>query len=239
MRLRVVEAQTSPDPIQDCGVCQMNRVCYMPKIKEEHVVLSLLFCRIKRGYEVNRSSKLVLKMVYPKLKTLAEYAIRGTNIDLDTALADLQSMTIELIQKTYVMGDVAYPLHFLFGEPKGRILLYAKNYARSEKRFDEHHALYANPNDVEEEEGYDPQSDEDTTTDSTRIARDVLDDGLTLTLQEYRVLSFCLANASDQKRPVNGLHVYLGRVMAQPRAKITKLSSDATEKLKKEVLNRL
>lgn len=175
-------------------------------------------------------------MVHPKLKTLAQLATRGTNIDIDTALADLESKTIEYLQHHYLMGEIAYPLHYLFGQPHGVMRHYANNYARSTKRFDEVHELYAEAGDIEEEEAaYNPTADEEPTTEATRIARAVINDGITLSLLEYRVLSFCMQNAADAKRPINGLHVYLARVLGIPRAKTTKIYSDAIEKVKREL----
>lgn len=203
---------------------------------------NLLVCRIARGIDLNRSSKLFLEMVRPMLKLLAKEASRGTNVDLDTALADLESQCIVYLQHNYLQGEIAYPLHYLFGIPKGVLRRYASNYGRKERRYETTHQLAtAGPGSEDEdaeqvEPSWDPREEvEPLELQRTRVAREVLDDGITLTLAEYQVLSFCLANALDAKRPLNGLHVYLGRTMGVGRARVTKIYSDALRKVRMEV----
>ncbi len=105
-RLRVLRPETSEasEPKQDCGTCAKRINCWAQGIKEEHIVLNLLVCRLKRGIEINRTTKLILQMLQPKLHVLATRAIRNTNIDLSTALADLESATIQCLQHQYIMG---------------------------------------------------------------------------------------------------------------------------------------
>lgn len=237
-RLHIIRAEPA-DRGQDCGACRNQSNCWAKGIKEEHIITNLLVCRIKRDIDVNRSSKLFLQMVRPKLKTFAKLAIRGTNIDLDVALADLESQTIEYLQHYYVMGEIAYPLHYLFGQPNGVIRHFANNYARKTRKYEETHVL-DNGNNGDNDEGksglsaWDPQHDvtaEEAETEMTRRARDIIEDGITLTLSEYRVLKFCLANAAEAKRPLNGLHVYLSRTTSVVRARVTKIYADATKKM--------
>lgn len=201
-------------------------------------MLNLLTCRIKRGIDVNRSARAFLQMVRPELKILARYAVKGTNIDPDTALADLESFTMDQIQHVYLMGETFWPLPFLFGKPDGRVRRFAGAYSKKTKRFEATHVLeggdsaFGNPawdNHVESEP-------EELDNELTRAARGVVDDGITLSLTEYRVMKFCLSNASDAKRPLNGLHVYLARTTGQPRTKVTKFFKDASDKVRREVL---
>lgn len=233
-RLRVIQPNNTVMPVQDCGACKNIANCWDLNAKEEHIILNMLVCRIKRNIEVNRSAKLFLQMVRPKLKTFAKTSVRGTNIDLGVALADLESQTIEYIQQSYVMGEIAYILHYLFGQPNGVIRHFANNYARKTRKYEETHVL----EDLEasDESAYDPYNPSDEhETDLTKAARSVIDDGVTLTLHEYRVLSFCLANATEAKRPLNGLHVYLSRTMKVVRARVTRIYKDASEKVAREV----
>lgn len=179
-------------------------------------------------------------MVRPKLKIYAKIAIRGTNIPMAVALADMESQTIEYLQQIYVMGDRAYPLHFLFGDKNGYIKHFANNYARKTRKFEATHFLERG--DRKRDDGYgDPQWDareepDEEETETTRRAREVVDDGLTLTLSEYRVMKFCMSNASDAKRPLNGLHIYIARAMGCSRARVTKVFADCRKKLISEVL---
>jgi hypothetical protein len=232
-RLRVLTT-TGDEPQQDCGTCRNQPNCWASSIKEEHVITNLLVCRIKRGIDVNRTTRLLLQMLRPKLKLFARHAIQGTRIDLETALADMESFTIEQIQQHYIMGEIAYPLHWLFDFARGHVYFYAHNYAKKGRKYEETHSFQSNWA-TEHSETIDdaplPLAEDEETTQSTRDARAIVDDGLTLTLPEYRVLKFCLTNALDAKRPLNGLHIHLARSMGLVRARVTKIYSDAHKKL--------
>lgn len=172
-------------------------------------------------------------MVRPKLKTYAKIAVRGTNIDIETALADLESQTIEFIRQIYIMGDRAYPLHFLFGQPNGHIKHYANNYARKTRKYEDYHTH------LDGDELLEGQADttvyEEQETPETQKAREVVDDGISMTLAEFRVLKFCLMNTTEAKRPLNGLHVYLARNMGVVRARVTRIYKTATQRVVQEV----
>lgn len=195
-------------------------------------MLNLLTCRIKRGIEVNRSAKLFLEMVRPALLKLAMHAIKGTRIELDVAIADLESKTMEYLQRNFVLGDRGYPLHYLFNIPKGAVCRYANTYTKDAHKYENGTVFVASG---VLEEGTTEEEADDPLADLVRQAREVVDDGITLTLQEYRVLKFCLMNASDAKRPLNGLHVYLARAMNVIRARVTRVYADAREKVRFEV----
>lgn len=218
---------------QDCGGCRNVVNCWMPGIKDEHIITNMLVCRIKRGIEVNKASRLFIQMVRPKLKLLARQAVRGTRIDLDIALADMESEVLDYIQNHYIMGEIAYPLHRLFNDHNGHMKFYASNYARSTRRYEDTHLLPSSSDEALYDEAT-TMDEEETDTDVTRRARDIIDDGLTLSLAEYRVMKFCLSNASDAKRPLNGLHVYLSRSMGVVRARVTKVWADASKKVVEE-----
>lgn len=229
-KLRVISEEPRKQA-QDCGACRLQSTCWMAGIKPEHIVTNMLVCRMKRDIERSRAAKLFLQMVRPKLKLLAKKAIYGTNIDMDVALADMESATIEYIMKNFILGERGYPLHYLFGERNGVMRHYASNYARKTRRWDETFVLHG---DTIEEEAFDPYQD-DEQSDVTTKAREVIDDGMTLNLAEYRTLKFCMTNASEAKRPLNGLHVYLSRAMGVVRARTTRIYSDACKKLKEAV----
>lgn len=232
-RLKIIPSvQGDQGRAQDCSICKNSKNCWEEGIKDEHVILNLLTCRIKRGIDVNRSVRLFLRMVRPKLKTYAKIAIKGTSIDLDIALADLESATIEYIQNHYMMGEIAFPLHYLFGHPNGVIYHYANNYGKKTRRYEDTHELHSEGQDEDGGEDYAPPPDEEENeTEETRRAREIIDDGVTLTGEEYQVLQFCLANAAEGKRPLNGLHIYISKVTGIPRTKVAKIYKDATEKV--------
>ena len=210
--------------------------CWMKGIKEEHIITNLLVCRIKRGIEVTKSAKLFLEMVRPALMKAAKKAIQGTNIDMATAMTDFESKTIEYLQNLYVMGDRAYPMHFLFGLPNGYIRRFANNYAKKTRRYEAMEHLLLDDksrNQIERHEEH-TQTEEETETAETKVAREVIEDGISLTLHEYRILKFCLSNATEAKRPLNGLHVYLARTMGCARARVTKIFADASKRVVQE-----
>lgn len=244
IRLRVIRPETETGakagkagPVQDCGVCKTQPQCWSKGIREEHAILNLLTCRIKRGIEVNRSAKLFLEMVRPKLKTYAKMAVRGSNIDIETALADLESETIGYIQHHYMMGEIAYPLHRLFSPQNGHITFYARNYAKKTRKWEDMNTLQ--DGDELREDQADTSTVEETETDETHQARLVVEDGISLSLSEYRVLKFCMTNTIEAKRPLNGLHVYLSRNMGVVRARVTRIFKVATEKVVDEVRSSL
>lgn len=216
---------------QDCSSCRNRGNCWAPNIKEEHIMTNLLVCRIKRGIEVNRSSKMLLTMLRPKLRTLARFALRGTNITMDVIMADLESATIEALMKNYVMGEIAYPLHYLFGHPNGVIRHYANNYGKKARKYQEAHYLVASALDLIDAQTSLTYNGELQGNDKATRAREVIEDGMTLSAVEYRVIKFCLDNATEAKRPLNGLHVHLARTMGVIRARVTKVYSDATKKV--------
>ena len=243
-RLRVLlPAGREQEQGQDCGACRNQPICFADKIKEEHIITNLLVCRIKRGIDVSRSARLFLRLVRPKLRTLAKNAVRGVNIDIDIALADLESQTIEYLQHHYIMGEIAYPLHYLFGQPNGVVRHFANNYARKARKYESHHAFTDGDelagNSKHDEHVIPEEPGTTTDTDETREARKVLEDGITLSLHEYRVARFCLHNATEAKRPLNGLHVYLAKTMGVARARVTRIWADSAKKLVREVRGEL
>lgn len=217
---------------QDCARCATAHICWAKGIRDDHIITNLLACRIQREIDVDRNVKAFLQVVRPKLKALAKQAIAGTSIDMDIALRDLEAQTVVVLQNKLVIGDIGYPLHYLFGIPKGLITCYAKNYAKKQKRneayeeepLDETHHL---------NESYDPrEAVEEEETSKTRHARYVIEDGITLTSLEYLVIRFCLDNAQHAKRPLNGLHVILAKLTGLTRNRITRIYADALEKIK-------
>jgi hypothetical protein len=230
MALKVLQ----PEPgsrRQDCSTCRNRDNCWASGIKEEHIMTNLLVCRLKRGIEMNRSTRMLLSMLRPKLRALARFAVRETHLNVDMVVTELESATIEALLKNYVMGEIAYPLHYLFGHPNGVIRHYANNYVKKVRRYEDTHVIVANLAEQVTDTYEAFVDEEDDTTRRTRIAREVIDDGITLNAIEYRVLKFCLTNATEARRPLNGLHVHLAKTMGVVRARVTKIYADALRKV--------
>ena len=61
---------------------------------------------------------------------------------------------------------------------------------------------------------------------------DIVEDGVTLSLAEYRVLKFCLANAQESApTPVHGLHQALAQILDTRRRAVTRMYNLAIRRL--------
>jgi hypothetical protein len=68
--------------------------------------------------------------------------------------------------------------------------------------------------------------------DRNKKALDIVDDGVTFPLSEYRVLRFCLTNANDAASvPTAGLHQHLSKTMRSSRKSVTRLYGLAQRRL--------
>jgi hypothetical protein len=214
-------------------------------------------CRIKRGIDVNRSTKLLLELVKPKLVKLSQEIINATGAsgrDRDMIFADVQSEFVNLLLHKYIIGEWGYMLHYLFGMPKGLMRRYVTSTITRRRKYNAEmlsgpmsHSIedhrHQNPEEKYERlerkrQHFEAATNPDETMESAHIKglarriNGIIEDGVTLRLAEYRVLRFCLDNASDQKRPLNGLHIYMGKVLGVVRSRCTKLYADALVKVR-------
>lgn len=83
---------------------------------------------------------------------------------------------------------------------------------------------------------YDPHVSEDNTSDMVREVTEIIDDGVTLNSNEYRVIKFCMTNGNEANstRHIDGLHIYLAKLMGVSRPRITRLYKRAKDKIKKK-----
>lgn len=241
------------EPRQNCSVCANQTNCFKPGITDRHIVTNLLTCRIKRGIQRDKSTRLLLELLKPKLMQMATEIINATGttgLEREQILLDIQSATIEQLLHHYVMGEIGYPLHYLFGMPNGVMRRWVTSQITKTRKYN---ATYSSTSpykgsprdpsrttdDVIDRQEYllgETHIDDTLTHDHVKAMATkvnmVIDDGLTLRLSEYRVLRFCLDNASDAKRPLNGLHIYLGRVMGVVRSRVTRIAADSIGKVK-------
>jgi hypothetical protein len=73
-------------------------------------------------------------------------------------------------------------------------------------------------------------------TEKRTLADDVMaiiEDGVTLNANEYRVFKFCLLNANDGNdiRMIDGLHIHLARMMGVSRPRVTRLYKRSRDKI--------
>jgi predicted DNA-binding protein (UPF0251 family) len=74
----------------------------------------------------------------------------------------------------------------------------------------------------------------DEQSDFTRQLMAIIEDGVTLNSNEYRVLKFCLYNGNELNatRHIDGLHIMLANIMGVSRPRVTRLYKRAREKVK-------
>lgn len=83
-----------------------------------------------------------------------------------------------------------------------------------------------------DEAHFDALKNEDTKTMAEEVM-DIIEDGVTLNANEYRVLKFCLQNAneSNEVRMVDGLHIHMANAMGVSRPRVTRLYKRGKDKL--------
>lgn len=86
---------------------------------------------------------------------------------------------------------------------------------------------------------YDPYAERES--DDSLMGKqvtEIIDDGVTLNSNEYRVIKFCMTNANETNntRHIDGLHIYLARLMGVSRPRITRLYKRAKDKIRKRYL---
>ena len=266
-RLRVLRAEATRKPAtQDCSTCRNARNCFNSSTR--YVAINLVICRMLRNIDRDRSARILLELLRPKINKIAQDMNRrlapAITLDIDEATADIESAIIEYILSHYLMGELAYPLYFLFGGKNGVMWRWSLAYVSKARKawknlypvggatnseegdFEDRLArLTAAATDGRVTQRYiqsasqteDELIDKMERKERVRQARRVIDDGVTFRLAEYRVLSFCMVNARDRgaRRPIDGLHAFMSERMGVVRSRITRIFADATSKLTQEM----
>lgn len=248
------EKRQRSKPQQNCGSCRYVTKCYAKKAASRNVVINILACRIKKGINPNKSTRLLLDMIRPSLIKLVNNArnIVGSGyIDMDQMIMDLESKIIEslLDENGYRIGGPAYLTEYLFGtNPKtGWVRKWILWDFSKQKRFFSRHTLSgSNPksdtddeiseqdrNAIAQTENLNTFEEEHQDQNVIQKLMDIIDDGVTLNANEHRVISFCLshANESNKTRLIDGTHTYLSNIMGVSRPRITRLYAVARKKL--------
>lgn len=242
-------------PTQNCGTCRYVSKCYSEKTSPRNVVINILACRIKKGINPNKSTRLLLDMVRPNLIRLVNNArnrVGGGYINMDNMIMDLESRIIEALldeENGYVIGGPAYLTEYLFGtNPRtGWVKKWILWDFSKQKRFLSKHTLSGtNPKSdtddevsdkdrkaIAESENINTFEHDHTDQDIIDSLMNIIDDGVTLNANEHRVISFCLthANESNKTRLIDGTHTYLSYIMGVSRPRITRLYAVARRKL--------
>lgn len=234
---------------QDCAHCRGLRTCWDSRLTPKGIVVNLLVCRLKRGIAKEKSTGTLLTLIQPKIRMIARRIQSPNDLasrqDLER---DIQSVIVESLLTKYILGDYIHPLRWLFSQPHGAVTRWAARYAKRQRREANAVVRYGTDTDfdstlialnylasdrrilsgpatrVRDVLEYDPQLEEHAR--AARVAA-VVDDGHTLTTDEYRVLSFCLTNTGLLE---DGLHRLLAVRMGVSRQVVTKLFSTAVHR---------
>lgn len=226
-------------------------------ISTQNVLVNILVCRLQLGIDRDAAAKNLLSIYKPGMIKLLQYARQhnSINMDMDQLLTDMQSTAIEYLLYDYKIGDRGRATPYLFDPQQGFLTKWVRWVTSKQKRFYYHHELLAPRSGIETDET--SSSDEDAYTDSESMSWDdiyranhdqsedsayssiladvmpIIDDGITLNSNEYRVIKFCMSNGneSNASRHIDGLHIYLAKVMGVSRPRITRLYKRSREKL--------
>jgi len=239
--------------------CYSTKTSHNKTVNHLNVAINIYICRIKMGIDVNNSTKNLLNLLRPgiiKLVTSARRQSGGDHIDFDEILMDAQSKAIEFLTYDYQIGDFLVATAYLFNPISGFLTRWAQTAMAQTRKFNSHHRLFGDiPTDSQESDESDSEEDnyidrrspdeymtafgqmvtspESADKSMLHEAMSVIEDGVTLNANEYRVLRFCLANANEANasRHVDGLHLQLAVLMGVSRPRITRLYKRAKDKL--------
>jgi len=206
------------------------------------------------GIKSNESAKLLLEMIRPSLIKLVTNAVTRVGsgyIDMDSLIRDLESRVIECLidENGYRIGESAYLTEYLFGtNPKTgwvrKWILW--DFSKHKRFYSRHNLSGTNPKSdsaedvsdtdrsaIAEYEANSAFEQDHTDKDTIQALMGIIDDGMTLNANEYRVIAFCLshANESNKTRLIDGTHTYLSTIMGVSRPRITRLYAVARKKL--------
>jgi hypothetical protein len=180
-------------------------------------------------------------------------------LDQDQLLHDMSSRMIEYLLSDYKIGDMGRATPYLFDPQQGFLTKWIKWALNKSRKFYVHHELTGHGNnddsqnddivnefydEVDSEWGMPKQSYGSYTPSEMELEQErtefnntlfsIIEDGITLNSNEYRVIKFCLHNGNELNthRHIDGLHIALASIMGVSRPRITRLYKRAKEKLR-------
>lgn len=224
--LKVIQPTPVPPEAQNCSQCWNFHVCWDRKASARIIQTNLLVCRLKRGIDVNRTTRMLLDMLRPKLLRTVQsirYMAAGAEVDGDTVLADVESTVVEMLLRHWILGELAFPLHYLFGIQSGVMNRWARAYAARLRRTAGRETVEIQEGDlVDDGAGYD---------DRAAKARVLIHDGVTLSTLEFRVLHFMIEHAEPGKRPNTASLTFLERTTGLSRAALNDIFATAARRI--------
>lgn len=227
----------------------------MKPVSTANVTINILICRLQLGIDRNKATTNLLRLLRPGMIRLLNYIKQSGNypgIDMDQLLSDMQATTIEYLLYDYKIGDRGRATPYLFDPQQGFLTKWIKWVVGKNRKFYAQHELYniSDGSSSDDSENnlqlssdinhrlsadsiyHDPYAD-DSQSDLTQKVTQIIEDGVTLNSNEYRVIKFCLVNSNETNatRHIDGLHIYLAKLMGVSRPRATRLYKRAREKL--------
>lgn len=184
------------------------------------------------------------------------------NMDVEQLFNDMSSTMIEYLMHDYKIGDRGRATPYLFDPQQGFMTKWIKWILSKNRRFYTHHELFS-VSDEHDEEGTKPwdsamsgsttqwrathgnsynnheyvHADNELEAEASERSRQIMtiiEDGITLNSNEYRVMKFCMVNANETNasRFIDGLHIRIAQLMGVSRPRATRLYRRATHKLR-------
>lgn len=242
---------------QDCQSCPLKSKCWdtSRNPRDEVLVINLLVCRLKLGIKREATTRLLLQLLQPKVNSIAAFIQRSCDCDdFEVVKLEVQSAVIEALLTDYKLGERAWPLHYLFARPRGVITGWTLRYIerrRRSKRFvsvgmtpdvdvewtlNELNASVTQGRIQEAPVSYEETEETEELLTPFTAALAHVEDGVTLSAREYRVMRFCLNHSGDSRpgengTPVSGLHIHLSERMGWDRSKVSRVYRQASAKV--------
>lgn len=252
-RLHVLQ----PEKQQDCSSCQMMRRCWStgPRYVSINLLICRIHRGIDRDKSTRQLLELLKPKIGRITQVIMQKV--GPAITPDPAVVenDVAAAIVEYLTSYYQWGDLAFPLFFLFGGKSGVMHRWTLAYSTRkrkewrntypmggisadadgafEDRLDRLQSAATGGALTSWDHGESPGEREVNLTtkldEQARLqkVRQIVDDGMSLSLSEYRVFTFCLDNAAETGRPINGLHAFLAQRMDIVRSRVARLFQDA------------
>lgn len=246
-----------PKAVQDCSSCRLLTTCWRPTNTPQIQAASLLACRFERGIEPDRTMRLFLALCDKRLTRFAKWVARRTRQDVSEIRHDLINAMYDGL-RAYVIGERYTPIQWLFG-PKGAVRHAALNLIRQSvrsrstlsyggtadasagksfegrlARLNAHatsHRVAALPMETvaSEHDAVDPSA---AATAMASWVQEVVEDGVTLTLEQYRVVRFCM-QWTDPSRAcvVQGALAQYARLRGVTKSYVQQVYTEAKHRL--------
>lgn len=233
------------------------------KLSSRNVLINILVCRLQLGINKDDAARMLIELYKPGMMRLlynAKAMYKDRVVDINEAFNDISSAAIELMQHDYRIGDRGRLTPYLFDPHQGFLTKWVKWYFNKCKKFYSQHELHptsgsTNSGDdnvdgidelersdggdygmsslIDQSRDYGDEENNAKVSEMLETVVAIIEDGVTLNSNEYRVLKFCMQNANElnNTRYIDGLHIYLSKLMGVSRPRCTRLYKRAKQKV--------